>query len=181
VNPAGPATFSATTADFEAAGSRLVGRGVATPKPDPHTAWLERSARAAARARARRVLDQLGQGDPEEQLAELGQEIAAVSRFGSRLFQSQLFLLPGRGNMISKLQGSFGAASAGDPCLAVDGLLELGQMALSALGRADLDDGQRKELRKRLKTTASMLRNLAEVGYRTGEIEQLSSARTRRR
>jgi len=179
VNPAGPLTFTATTLDFQSASSRLVGRAAATPQPDADAAWLELSARAAVRTRARSLLDQLAQGDPEEQAAELRREIAAVNRFGSRLFQSQLFLLPGRGNMTSKLKGSLGAASAGDPYLAVDGLLEVGEMASSLLGRPELDDRQRKELRERLKTTASMLRNLAVVGYRTTEIEQLSAARTR--
>jgi hypothetical protein len=179
VNPAGPLTFSATTVEFASPCSRLVARGAAAPKPDPQGAWLEPSARAEVRARARRLLDQLMRGGSEDESAELRQESEAVNRFGSRLFQSQLFLLPSRGNMTSKLHGSLGAASAGDPCLAADGLLEIGRMAVSALDVGEVDEQQRRELRERLKTTAWMLRHLAEVGYRTREIEQIASASTR--
>jgi len=177
LNPAGPLTFTATTVDFDSASSRLGGRGATAPDPDPGGAWLDRSDRVEVRERACRLLDQLAQLPSDEDVgAEQREEITAVNRFGSRLFQSQLALLPGRGNLSAKLYGSFGAASAGDPCLAADGLLELRGRVASALDREELDDRQRKQLETRLKTTVSVLRGLVDLGYRTGEIKQLTAA-----
>lgn len=177
LNPAGPLTFTATTLDFDSASSRLGGRGATAPEPDLAGAWLDASARAEVRERARRLLDQLAQlGSEEDVTAELREEIAAVNRFGSRLFQSQVALLPGRGNLNAKLYGSLGAASAGDPCLAADGLLEMRGRVASALDREEIDDRQRKQLETRLKTTVSVLGELVDLGYRTGEIEQLTAA-----
>jgi hypothetical protein len=178
LNPAGPLSFSATGIDFSWASSPLVGRRASAPEPDPERAWLDLSERVAARAEARRLLDQLASNGAGAESGEVEQQLEAMSRFGSRLFQSQLFLIPGRGSLNSRLSGSLGAAFAGDPCLAVDGLLEVGQEVLSALERPDAEEGQRKPLRKRLKWIVSMLRNLAQVGYQTSEIEQLSSAPT---
>jgi hypothetical protein len=77
--------------------------------------------------------------------------------------------------MGSKFQGSVAASAAADPCLAVDGLLELGEMILRALTRPRLEEGQRKGLRKRLSFTVSTLRQLAHLDYRTHEIEQLAA------
>ena len=110
LNPAGPLTFTSTAVDFDSANSRLFGRRAEAPGPDPQGAWLDLLARAELRTRARRLVDHLVRDSSEEQAAELSQEREAVNGFGSRLFQSQLSLLPGRGNMRSKLYGSLASA-----------------------------------------------------------------------
>ncbi len=169
VNPAGPLTFTASRLDFDQAISRLAARRATVPQPDLERAWLELSARAAVRVRAHHLLDQLRRDGSAEETEE---ETDALDHFGSRLFQSQVFLLARQRGLRSSVYASIAAVCAGDPCLAVDGLLEAGAMALSALERPEVDGRQRKLLRKQARWIASMLDKLSELGYRTDDIKR---------
>lgn len=58
------------------------------------------------------------------------------------------------------------------------GAHEMGEMTLTALAQPELEQRRSKKLRKQLKWIASMLANLAELDYRTGDIKQFSAAST---
>jgi hypothetical protein len=171
LNPAGPLTFTASEMDFDWASSRLIGRRAAAPEPDPEQAWLNPAARTAVRQEASDLLDELRQQGSTERT-----ESEALKRFGSRLFKSNVFVLARGGNVKSKVYGGLGAASAGDPCQAIDALLEAGEMVLSALSGSKLDEQQRKRLLTEAKFVVSLLRGVTKLGYRTSDIKQFSSA-----